>query len=41
LNYLTKLDLLENFPALRQVVENVLANENIKNYIAKRPVTDV
>lgn len=41
LNYLTKIDLLENFPGLRQVVENVLNNENIKNYIAKRPVTEV
>lgn len=41
MNYLTKIDLLENFPSLRQVVDNVLSNENIKNYIAKRPVTEV
>lgn len=41
LNYLTKIDLLENFPGLRQVVDGVLNNENVKNYIAKRPVTEV
>lgn len=41
LNYLTKIDLLENFPGLRQVVDNVLNNDNIKAYIAKRPVTEV
>ncbi|XP_070500455.1 glutathione S-transferase-like [Chironomus tepperi] len=41
LNYLTKLDLLENFPNLRQVVDNVLSNENIQKYIAQRPVTEV
>lgn len=41
LNYLTKIDLLENFPSLKQVVQQVLDNENIKNYIAQRPVTEV
>lgn len=41
LNYLTKIDLLENFPGLRQVCENVLSNDNIKAYIAQRPVTEV
>ncbi|KAL7040526.1 hypothetical protein ACKWTF_000426 [Chironomus riparius] len=41
LNYLTKLDLLENFPNLRQVVDNVISNENIQKYIAQRPVTEV
>ncbi|XP_058456414.1 glutathione S-transferase [Malaya genurostris] len=41
LNYLTKTNLLENFPNLQEVVNNVLANENIQAYIAKRPVTEV
>ena len=41
LNYLTKIDLLENFPSLRQVVDGVLNNDNVKAYIAQRPVTEV
>lgn len=41
LNYLTKINLLENFPNLQECVNNVLENENIKAYIAKRPITEV
>uniref|UniRef100_A0AAG5D1E9 glutathione transferase n=1 Tax=Anopheles atroparvus TaxID=41427 RepID=A0AAG5D1E9_ANOAO len=41
LNYLTKTNLLENFPNLQEVVNKVLDNENIKAYIAKRPITEV
>uniref|UniRef100_A0A182PUJ2 glutathione transferase n=1 Tax=Anopheles epiroticus TaxID=199890 RepID=A0A182PUJ2_9DIPT len=41
LNYLTKTNLLENFPNLQEVVSKVLDNENIKAYIAKRPITEV
>ncbi|XP_052873491.1 glutathione S-transferase [Anopheles cruzii] len=41
LNYLTKTNLLENFPNLQEVVNKVLDNENVKAYIAKRPVTEV
>uniref|UniRef100_A0A2C9GW78 glutathione transferase n=1 Tax=Anopheles farauti TaxID=69004 RepID=A0A2C9GW78_9DIPT len=41
LNYLTKTNLLENFPNLQEVVDKVLDNENIKAYIAKRPITEV
>jgi prostaglandin-H2 D-isomerase / glutathione transferase len=41
LNYLTKVDLLADYPNLKEVVDKVLANENIKAYIAKRPVTEV
>ncbi|XP_050067539.1 glutathione S-transferase [Anopheles maculipalpis] len=41
LNYLTKTNLLENFPNLQDVVNKVLDNENIKAYIAKRPITEV
>uniref|UniRef100_A0A182W3P4 Enoyl-CoA hydratase domain-containing protein 3, mitochondrial n=1 Tax=Anopheles minimus TaxID=112268 RepID=A0A182W3P4_9DIPT len=40
LNYLTKTNLLENFPNLQEVVNKVLDNENIKAYIAKRPITE-
>jgi glutathione S-transferase len=41
LNYLTKTDLLENFPALKQCVEAVVNNDSVKEYITKRPKTDV
>ncbi|XP_041786210.1 glutathione S-transferase-like [Anopheles merus] len=41
LNYLTKTNLLENFPNLQEVVQKVLDNENVKAYIAKRPITEV
>lgn len=41
LNYLTKTNLLENFPNLQDVVNKVLDNDNIKAYIAKRPITEV
>ncbi|XP_021711349.1 glutathione S-transferase isoform X2 [Aedes aegypti] len=41
LNYLTKTDLLTNFPQLQEVVTKVLENENVKAYIEKRPVTEV
>lgn len=41
LNYLTKTDLLTNFPNLQEVVTKVLEQENVKAYIAKRPVTEV
>lgn len=41
LNYLTKINLLENFPNLQECVNKVLENENIKAYIAKRPITEV
>uniref|UniRef100_A0A182YLZ8 glutathione transferase n=1 Tax=Anopheles stephensi TaxID=30069 RepID=A0A182YLZ8_ANOST len=41
LNYLTKTNLLENFPNLQDVVNKVLDNENVKAYIAKRPITEV
>lgn len=41
LNYLTKINLLENFPNLQECVTKVLENDNIKAYIAKRPITEV
>uniref|UniRef100_A0A1Q3FUT1 glutathione transferase n=3 Tax=Culex tarsalis TaxID=7177 RepID=A0A1Q3FUT1_CULTA len=41
LNYLTKINLLENFPNLQECVNKVLENDNIKAYIAKRPITEV
>jgi len=41
LNYMTKTDLIANYPNLKQVVDKVLANENIKAWVEKRPVTDV
>lgn len=41
LNYLAKVDLTANFPNVKQVIDNVNANENIKNWVEKRPVTEV
>lgn len=41
LNYMAKQDLTANHPNLKQVVENVLNVEGIKNWIAKRPKTDL
>uniref|UniRef100_T1DH15 glutathione transferase n=1 Tax=Anopheles aquasalis TaxID=42839 RepID=T1DH15_ANOAQ len=41
LNYLTKTNLLENFPNLQEVVNKVVDHENVKAYIAKRPITEV
>ncbi|CAG9812050.1 unnamed protein product [Chironomus riparius] len=32
-------DLFETYPAIKKVIENVEANENIKKWIAERPVT--
>ena len=41
LNYMAKKDLTENHPNLNKVKETVLALEGIKNWVAKRPQTDL
>lgn len=41
LNYMTKQDLTAKYPNLKKVVDNVLALESIKKWVAKRPVTDL
>jgi len=41
INYMAKRDLLENYPALKALVETVNAIEPIKAWIDKRPVTEV
>lgn len=41
LNYMAKFDLLEKYPNLKSVVDNVNGIDAIKVWIAKRPVTDL
>jgi len=41
LNYMAKKDLVANHPNLKQVVDNVLGIESIKNWVAKRPPTEL
>lgn len=41
LNYMAKFDLLEKYPNLKAVVDNVNGLDAIKVWIAKRPVTDL
>lgn len=41
MNYMAKKDLIEKHVNLRKVVDNVLAIDSIKNWIAKRPKTDM
>nr|ACP27600.1 glutathione S-transferase [Chironomus tentans] len=41
LNYMAKKDLTENRPNLNKVKETVLALDGIKNWVAKRPQTDL
>lgn len=41
MNYMVKRDLLENYPALRGVVDAVNGLEPIKAWIEKRPQTEV
>lgn len=41
MNYMVKRDLLEQYPALKAVVDEVNALEPIKAWIEKRPVTEV
>ncbi|XP_054740400.1 glutathione S-transferase S1 [Anastrepha obliqua] len=41
MNYMVKRDLLEQYPALKAVVDEVNALESIKAWIEKRPVTEV
>jgi len=33
-------DLFATYPAIKKVIDNVESNENIKKWIAERPVTD-
>ena len=39
-NYLMETNLLEDFPALQKIVDNVNNHPSIKTYIEKRPTTD-
>lgn len=41
MNYMVKRDILENYPALRAVVDTVNAMDPIKAWIEKRPQTEV
>jgi len=41
MNYMSKKDLTANHPHLKQVVDNVLAIESIKKWVAKRPETEL
>jgi prostaglandin-H2 D-isomerase / glutathione transferase len=41
LNFMAKQDLTANYPNLKKVTENVLSIESIKNWVAKRPVTEL
>lgn len=41
LNYMTKTDLIEKHPNLKNVVEGVTSLEPIKAWLEKRPQTDV
>lgn len=41
LNYMTKSDLVANHPNLQKVVDNVTSIDSIKNWIDKRPQTDI
>lgn len=41
LNFLTKQDLTAKHPNLKKVTTNVFAIDSIKNWVAKRPVTDM
>lgn len=40
LNFMAKQDLVANHSNLKKVIDNVMAIENIKKYVAKRPKTD-
>lgn len=41
MNYMVKRDLLEQYPALKAVVDEVNGLEQIKAWVEKRPVTEV
>lgn len=41
INYMTKQDITANYPNLKKVVDNVLAIESIKKWVAERPQTDL
>lgn len=41
LNYMAKVDLVEKYPNLKAVVDNVVSLEPIKAWLEKRPQTDV
>jgi glutathione S-transferase len=41
LNYMAKKNLVDGYPNLQKVVDNVLALDSIKAWIAKRPQTDL
>lgn len=41
LNYMAKIDLIADRPNLKKLVDSVLALEGIKNWIAKRPKTEL
>uniref|UniRef100_A0A182FM24 glutathione transferase n=2 Tax=Anopheles albimanus TaxID=7167 RepID=A0A182FM24_ANOAL len=41
LNYMTKTDLVANHPNLAKVVDNVTSIESIRNWIDKRPKTEI
>lgn len=41
LNYMAKMDLIADRPNLKKVVDNVLALDGIKQWIEKRPKTDL
>lgn len=40
LSFASQVNLIEKQPNLKKVVDNVLAIESIKNWVAKRPKTD-
>lgn len=41
LNFFVKRDMIEGYPNLKAVTENVLAIDSIKEWVAKRPTTDL
>lgn len=41
LNYMAKIDLLENRPKLKALKEQVLAIPQIKSWVNKRPKTEI
>lgn len=41
LNYMAKMDLLENYPKLKKLTETVFALDGIKQWVEKRPKTDL
>lgn len=41
LSFFVKRDMIEGYPNLQAVTENVLAIDSIKEWVAKRPVTDL